>query len=768
MKLKPQAQQFLAAALLLPVLGTSPAQTLPPVPVSPAPVVHYEYDANGNPTKTIQAKDAPGFNFQHTTSYDSLNRAKDHTDPRQGRTDLTYNGREDLTQVTDPRRLVTRYPRNGLGDATQLVSPDTGTASHTYDTAGNLKTRTDSRGVLTTHSYDALNRLTSSVHNGAGVSTQTYGWAYDQTGTGFAYGIGRLTSTSHPSGSTQYTYDMQGRVLTDIQRVNAATGANSSQIAKTVTYGYDTAGRLSSVLYPSGSRLVLGYEAGRLRSMALATGSASTPLISELRHEPFGAIKSWLWPRGANTVPNERVHDTSGRLVRYRLGNSVRDLRYDAANRITSYTHYDATTAAPQPALDQSFGYDENGRLTSVVTATGGWSYAYDANGNRTGAALNGTARLYTTAATSNRLSSISNPARSFGYDNAGNTTSDGGNYTATYDAAGRLQTLSRAGITTTYSYDGFGRRVRKFSSTGATSTVVFVYDQQGQLLGEYSNTGAVIREYVWLGSTPVAMFVPNGSNPPLVYQLHTDHLNTPRIATDTAGNIRWRWMAEPFGSTVAESNPSNLGAITLNLRFPGQYFDQESGLHYNFFRDYDSTTGRYVQFDPIGLAGGLNPYSYVSANPLDAVDPMGLQTITAGDVARTLPAIGAACAGTGGSACAAAAVGAVGVGTYLLTDRYVNPWAQPAIANAVDWCMSVTSDTPTPEECEAEWRTAQNVCFEWMQELQNPGISASRRRKLLELTGGSMAACRMGQVAQACGGNRVDKPPRRKKRKFL
>jgi RHS repeat-associated protein len=261
-----------------------------------------------------------------------------------------------------------------------------------------------------------------------------------------------------------------------------------------------------------------------------------------------------------------------------------------------------------------------------------------------TGAALNGTARLYTTAATSNRLSSISNPARSFGYDNAGNTTSDSSNYNATYDAAERLQTLSRADITTTYSYDGFGRRVRKFSSTGATSTVVFVYDQQGQLLGEYSNTGAVIREYVWLGSTPVAMFVPNGSNPPLVYQLHTDHLNTPRIATDTAGNIRWRWMAEPFGSTVAESNPSNLGAITLNLRFPGQYFD--------WHRYLDPQNGRYTQPDPLGLgARDVGLYSYVFNRPTGLTDPDG----------RIVPAIGACMANPWCVAAAATAAVAIG-----------------------------------------------------------------------------------------------------------
>lgn len=136
--------------------------------MSPAPVVNYEYDANGNPTRTIQAPGLAGFAFATTRSYDALGRLKDSTDARSGVTRFDYNGREDLTQITDPRSLPTQYPRNGLGDATGLLSPDTGTAGHTHDAAGNLTTRTDSRGVLATYSYDALNRLTQVVYSKSG------------------------------------------------------------------------------------------------------------------------------------------------------------------------------------------------------------------------------------------------------------------------------------------------------------------------------------------------------------------------------------------------------------------------------------------------------------------------------------------------------------------------------------------------------------------------------------------------------------------------
>jgi len=107
---------------------------------------------------------------------------------------------------------------------------------------------------------------------------------------------------------------------------------------------------------------------------------------------------------------------------------------------------------------------------------------------------------------------------------------------------------------------------------------------------------------------------------------IHTDHLDTPRVITNQASQEVWRWdHAEPFGTYPANENPAGLGAFVFNLRLPGQYFDKETNLHYNYFRDYDSAIGRYIQSDPIGLAGGLNTYAYVSNNPLSLTDPLGL-----------------------------------------------------------------------------------------------------------------------------------------------
>jgi RHS repeat-associated protein len=107
---------------------------------------------------------------------------------------------------------------------------------------------------------------------------------------------------------------------------------------------------------------------------------------------------------------------------------------------------------------------------------------------------------------------------------------------------------------------------------------------------------------------------------------VHPDHLNTPRVITNQASQVVWRWdQTEPFGADPANENPTGLGAFVYNLRLPGQHFDKETNLHYNYFRDYDSAIGRYIQSDPVGLRGGINTYAYSYDNPLTYTDPRGL-----------------------------------------------------------------------------------------------------------------------------------------------
>jgi RHS repeat-associated protein len=151
---------------------------------------------------------------------------------------------------------------------------------------------------------------------------------------------------------------------------------------------------------------------------------------------------------------------------------------------------------------------------------------------------------------------------------------------------------------------------------SGATTPIG--YDEAGRLIGEYDAVSP-IEETVYVGSMPVAVVKPRGA-----YYIDADQLNAPRCITDAANTEVWRWDANAFGATAPNGNLSGT-PFTYNLRFPGQYYDQETALHYNYVRYYDPSTGRYIESDPIGLGGGLNTYAYVGGNPLIYVDPNGL-----------------------------------------------------------------------------------------------------------------------------------------------
>ena len=182
----------------------------------------------------------------------------------------------------------------------------------------------------------------------------------------------------------------------------------------------------------------------------------------------------------------------------------------------------------------------------------------------------------------------------------------------SSYNQAGRLSAYSENGVVKArYTYNTFGLRTRKETDAG---TKVFHYDTGITLLGESDQAGNATRDYIWLNGSPVAAVDAGGT----VAFIHTDHFFTPRLATDPTGTIVWSWEGEVFGDT----EPT--GSLTLNLRFPGQYFDPESGRHYNVMRDYDPVLGRYVQSDPIGLVAGLNTYVYAGGRPLVLVDRDG------------------------------------------------------------------------------------------------------------------------------------------------
>jgi RHS repeat-associated protein len=548
----------------------------------------YVWDNNSNLTSVTD----PLGNLT-TKSYDTLDRTAWVKNAYNNMTAFTYDSRDRVATVTDPRSLITTYSYNGLDGLTQLASPDSGTSNFTFDAAGNLVTNTDSRGVTATYSYDARGRVTAAT-----LTDGTVAYEYDNLTTGGAYAKGHLTKVTDPSGNTSYVYDALGRITAKTQVVTA------SPSNKTFAVEYSFAsGRQSGVTYPSGRAITYGFNS---RGQVTSISVDGTSVLSSGEYFPFGAARKWVWGNGQVM---ERVFDQDGRVKTMTLGPST----------------------ANYGDLSQIFGYDNVNRLITANLAAGQTqSFAYDANSNRTSATINAALTTYTYPGGSHKLSVLSGATtRTFAYDNTGSTTSTAG-ISYTYDGRGRLK---QAG-TVTYLVNGLGQRVKK----SAGSDVFFEYDEAGHLIGEYDSAGVAIQETLWLNHTPVAVIKPKLPSGFEVFYIWSDHLNSPRLISDTVNQSRWEWPhSDPFGSNVPNENPAGIGIFNYNLRFPGQYFDQETGLHYNSMRDYDPRIGRYIQSDPLGIRAGTNTYGYVSANPLSRSDSLGLVDIFVGGFADSM-----------------------------------------------------------------------------------------------------------------------------------
>ena len=601
-------------------------------PPAAALQTNYEYDAQGNLTKVTDANSAAT-----QQAYDSLARATTITQPVPAAGQpaptigLGYDLQDQPVTVTDPRSLTTTYTVDGLGNATGLASPDTGSTTRTFYDSGLLKTSTDARGKTSTYTYDALDRLKTVAYSDGGTGLT---FNYD-AGTN---GKGKLTSFSDESGSTSFTYDGLGRVLTKSQTSGPSGGQKTFVMTSTWGTTGTATGKLQTVKYPSGAIVTYGYDsAGRVNDIGVTgANGVVTKVLSGLNYTALGQPRSWVWGTGA--VPYQRSFDGYGRLTAYPLGNPngtgisagvTRTVAFDAAGRIVGYSH---TTPSN---WDQTFGYDGLDRLTSATLTLGNtYGYAYDATGNRTQTTVNGTPYASTVSATSNWYTNVATAAggaTAQGYDLAGHLTSDAGG-TYTYSGRGRLKTELRSGNTFSYLYNALEQRVYKGGpiSVITTGKAYYGYDEAGHLVGEYDSSGKAVYETVYLGDMPVAALTAPAIGQTTVSYIYADHLNTARVIVRPADQaIVWQWGSnEPFGQSQANSNPNALGVYTYNPRFPGQVTDAESGWFYNWNRDYNPSLGRYVQSDSVGLQAGISTFAYVSNNPLVGVDAKGLQMV--------------------------------------------------------------------------------------------------------------------------------------------
>jgi RHS repeat-associated protein len=466
-----------------------------------------------------------------------------------------------------------------------------------FDAAGNLLTSTDARAKVGTYTYDALNRLLKITWTGGETVTYTY-----DTGT---YGIGHLAKMVDPAGTTSFTYNQFGQVLTKSQ----VTGA----VTLPLTYTYDAFGRLSALKYPSGKVIAYSYDtSGRIS--ALSTGAGS------IAYFPFGPAKSWTQPNGLTYA---RTFDKDGRISEIAVGGStnVQILTYDNASRVTHLTETGLSA--------KTYGYDNDDRLTGFVNGTATTSYGYDADSNRSDTVTSAGTTTYHYPTTSNRLSSLSGlTTQTEPYDASGNQIGDA-TITYDYDARGRMSSAITGGVTTSYAVNGFGERIRKTGidvPNGAANE--YVYDEQGHLLGEYSSTGSIVNETVYLADTPVAVLT--GTGGATDYSVSADWPNAPHIIQNASKQDVWTWDHFAFGDNNPNQNPDGVGTYTYNFRFPGQYADAESGMSYNGFRDYNPALGRYIQFDPVyPLNPARSGYQYANQNPLIQIDPFGLWQVT-------------------------------------------------------------------------------------------------------------------------------------------
>jgi RHS repeat-associated protein len=336
-------------------------------------------------------------------------------------------------------------------------------------------------------------------------------------------------------------------------------------VTATIGYGYNNlTGDLVSMTYPSGSTLTYARnQNGQISAMQFG----GQPLATGISRLSFGPVKS----AALGSLTLNRSYDQRYQVAAIQAGAMHLGYTRDAAGQVATITGIEEPAAT---SGTESFTIDP---ISNRLTAAGAVAYTYD---------------------------------------DSGNLTSDGV-HIYTWDALNRLVKVEQgSAVVATYGYDSQNRRIRK---TVGSKTILYHYCKDNLLIAETLADGTTLREYVYLDGEPLALREYE-TNPGLYYYLN-DHLGTPQQLVKPDGRLVWKAAYLPYGQAQVRTS-----TLVNNLRFPGQYFDQEIGLHYNWNRYYNPSTGRYLSPDPIGLYGGLNFYAYVGGNPVSKTDPWGLE----------------------------------------------------------------------------------------------------------------------------------------------
>jgi RHS repeat-associated protein len=586
----------------------------------------YTYDEQNNLIKT-QKYNHGTLIYEYTKEYDDKHRITAEIDAYGNKTTYIYNEKGQKVQVTDTKGRSTYYEYDELGKLAKETDPNGGETSYEYDAKGHTTKVVTPNGATFTYTYDGFGRLVEESNPDRGVTTYEYD-AYDkllsQTNTMVqskrkvnAKGdtkrnvydkLGRIERTEYDDSSLNvyYTYNEKSEMtkVIDASGSTAVEYDDENLLSKTQTMGamefitsytYTNKDKKESMIYPSGVKLNYTYNGkGEVKSLNLNGETLLSNIVLK-----NGTIDSYTYVDGSRHTReydlNERVtkliyphytevlsYDEVGSITSIITDNEEKQYTYDILNRLSTY---DKNVTAYQ-----YFTYDENGNRLSMQQAIDDMTnYIYQAN--------------------TNILSSLHNSMKgdtNYIYDDAGNIVEDG-KHTYTYDGRNRL-----VGVDDNVEYE-YNYENQRVSKTVDGVTTYYVYDGH-KLLGEYDTQGSAIKEYIYLDDTPIAVVSKSKT-----YMIYADHLNTPRRVVDENGTVAWSWESSPYGETAP------IGSFTLNLRFPGQYYDAETTHHYNINRDYNPVTGRYIQSDPVGFKGGVNTYAYAEGNPVMKMDENGL-----------------------------------------------------------------------------------------------------------------------------------------------
>lgn len=565
----------------------------------------WTYDGEGNCTShTDPLGGVSRFEYTH---FDLLT---SRTGPDGVRHEFTHDTELNLTRVTNPQGLTWSYAYDPAGRLIAETDFDDRTLTYTNDPAGRLTTRTNTLGLTVEFERNALGQV---IRKNAAGQVTTY--AYDMTD-----GLAQATG---PDTTMTVLRDRHGRV-----RSETVDG-------RELTYTYDEFGRPAARTTPSGATTTWTYdEAGRRTGMT-ASGRSIDFTYDEVGRE--------LARQVGETLTLEHTFDAVGRLTtQSATGSTGRSLQHRA------YTHradVNLTAIDDQLSGSRRFDLDATGRVTAVHAANWTQTYAYDEAGNQTQAhwptGHPGQEATGDRSYTGTRITRAGNVR--YEHDALGRTTlrqktrlsrkPDTWRYE--WDAEDHLtQVTTPDGTRWRYTYDPLGRRTAKIRLAADGETVVekVMFTWDGTTLCEQTTTSVnlpnpVILTWDHQGLRPIAQTeritaadTPQDEIDSRFFAIVTDLVGTPTELIDEQGDIAWHTRSTLWGTTAWAADSTTY----TPLRFPGQYFDPETGLHYNFFRHYDPETARYLTADPLGLAPAPNPGAYVD-NPLTWTDPLGL-----------------------------------------------------------------------------------------------------------------------------------------------